>query len=121
VLAPPTPPLSTRHTHLETRLSSESIKQTPSNQSTPQLPTTTRTRIASIPHPEIRPLSRTVPTFHTSGRKKSKSTGSQTTQKYSIAIFRKKFTFLVSCPREPLENYAISKTIVGDSSNETLI
>jgi hypothetical protein len=37
--------------------------------------------------------------------------------KNSIAVFRKKSTFQVSYPREPLENYDISSNTVGTSTN----
>jgi hypothetical protein len=37
--------------------------------------------------------------------------------KNSIVIIRKKFTFQVSSPREPLENYDISRNIASASTN----
>src|SRR5882762_7409194 len=47
---------------------------------------------------------------------KSTSTKSRSKLKTSIVITQKKSSFQVSYPREPLENYDISKTIVGISS-----
>jgi hypothetical protein len=50
--------------------------------------------------------------------RKKKFTKLRSRLKNSIAVFRKKSTFQVSYPREPLENYDISSNTVGTSTNE---
>src|SRR5712672_4605578 len=55
-------------------------------------------------------------TSRTSRLTKSASTKSRSKLQTSIVITQKKSLFQVSYPREPLENYDISKTTVGISS-----
>ena len=98
--------------------SSESIKPILPNHSTPRSPASTkpnRTDLRPSPRKSLnhkdRPLSPTDP------RPKKKPTKSRFRLKKNIVIFRKKSTFQVSCPREPLENYDISSATVTTSSS----
>lgn len=99
-----------------------STKRTPRNPRTPvsaasieKTDPCRRSRTLSPSHK----FSTTNPEPTTDLPRKKKSTKLRSRLKNTLAIFRKKSSWLVSCPREPLENYDVSKNTVGESTNST--
>jgi hypothetical protein len=103
--------------------SSELTRPTPPNPPTPLLddfiepihPWTARSR--RLRHKHRRPPLEESSSRTTEPPPKKKSTKFKSKLKNSFAIFWKKFTFQVSCPHEPLENYDISKNTAGKSTS----
>jgi hypothetical protein len=110
--APPLPPQTSD------QISCESTKPLPQNQRIPASTASTDNRRDRY-HPRRKNQSKSEDKSPQpiEPRPKKKFTKLRRHIKNSIVIIRKKFTFQVSSPREPLENYDISRNTVSASTS----
>jgi hypothetical protein len=100
------------------QISYESTKRPPQNQRIPASTASTDNRKDRYhPRHKNQPKSEGKSPQTTEPRPKRKFTKLHQRIKNSIVIIRKKFTFQVSSPREPLENYDISRNTASASTN----